>query len=212
MYIPTSYREERPDEMFAFILANPFGAMVTSRDGELFATHLPFVVDRFTGARGTLLGHIARANDHHKDAPAEERALVIFTGPDAYITPRWYPSKAEHGKVVPTWNYVAVHAYGTLRFRRDEAFLRRQLELLTTQHEGAGPGAWKVTDAPDEYVAQQLKAIVGLEVEITALEGKWKMSQNRDDADIDGVVAGLAGERHASAIADLVNARRPKPR
>jgi transcriptional regulator len=208
MYVPKSYREDRPDELFAFIAANPFGALITARAGRMFASHLPFVVDRGAGAQGTLLGHIARANDHHRDAPPSEEALVIFNGPEAYVTPRWYPSKAEHGKVVPTWNYVAVHVYGTLRFTSDESFLRRQLELLTTEHEGAAPDAWRVTDAPDAWVAQQMKAIVGLELRITAIEGKWKMSQNRDAADIDGVIAGLPADKQA--VAELVRQRRPR--
>src|SRR6202000_3250039 len=124
-------------------------------------------------------------------------ALVIFSGPDAYVTPRWYATKQETGRVVPTWNYVAVHAYGALRFHDDPAFLRDHLERLTQRHESGKPNAWHVSDAPDDYIAQQMKAIVGVTIEIERLEGKWKMSQNRTDADIAGVVEGLGGSAEA---------------
>jgi transcriptional regulator len=214
MYIPASYAEGRPEVVLDFIEAHPLGALVTSSSGELYATHLPFLVDRTRGDFGTLQGHLARANPHRRLAQAPEEggeALVIFTGPDAYITPSWYPTKADHGRVVPTWNYVAVHVYGTLRFTDDPVFLRQLVEALTARHEQAQPKPWQVSDAPAGYVEQQLKAIVGVEMTITRLEGKWKMSQNRSSADIDGVVRGLgesavAGDR---TVADIVAARRP---
>ena len=138
---------------------------------------------------------------------------MIFTGPDAYITPEWYATKRETGRVVPTWNYVAVHAYGTLRFHDDAEFLRAHLERLTNRHEGGGGGAWHVGDAPADYVAQQMKAIVGITIQIERLEGKWKMSQNRSDADIAGVINGLnaSGSARDQEVASLVAARRPKP-
>jgi transcriptional regulator len=214
MYIPSSFAERRPEDVFEFVEAHSLGALVTtSPSGELFATHLPWLVDRTRGEHGTLRGHIARANPHHRSphAGSDGEALVIFSGHDAYVRPGWYASKAEHGRVVPTWNYVAVHAYGTLRFIDDPAVLRDLVESLTARHESARPTPWHLSDAPEEYVQKQLKAIVGVELSITRLEGKWKMSQNRSGADIDGVVRGLGESPVASdrAVADIVAARRP---
>jgi transcriptional regulator len=211
MYIPPSNAEQRPEVMLAFIEAHPFGALVTASAQGLFATHLPLVLDRDRGPHGTLTGHVARANPHHRQPPETGEALVIFQGPDAYITPAWYPAKAEHGRVVPTWNYVAVHAHGRLRFIDDTDFLRRQIDALTQRAESARAEPWAVSDAPAEYVEQQMRAIVGVEIEITRLEGKWKMSQNRSDADIDGVVHGLGASASAGdrAVAEIVEARRP---
>lgn len=214
MYIPASNAENDPEVMLGFMQAHPLGALVTSGAEGLFATHLPLLVDRTRGPHGTLQGHIARANRHHRYADAEAEALVIFTGPDAYITPAWYASKAEHGKVVPTWNYVAVHAYGTLRFVDDPAFLRPHLEALTARHEAGREREWSLSDAPAEYIGQLERAIVGVEITITRLEGKWKMSQNRPGADIDGVVGGLADSpgHMDRLVAEIVEARRPDPR
>src|SRR5215217_8868196 len=173
MYIPSLNAESRPEVIFDFIEAHSLGALVTSSpSGDLFATHLPWLVDRTRGEHGTLRGHIARANPHHRSPRAEGagEALVIFSGDDAYVRPGWYASKAEHGRVVPTWNYVAVHAYGTLRFIDDPDFLLRHLEALTSRHESPRPAPWSLSDAPGEYVAQQMKAIVGIELTITRLE------------------------------------------
>ena len=211
VYIPPSNAEERPEVMLDFIDAHPLGALVTASAGGLFATHLPLVLDRARGAHGTLEGHVARANPHHRQAPAAGEALVIFTGPDAYVTPSWYAAKAEHGRVVPTWNYVAVHVHGVLRFVEERAFLRRHLERLTARHEAGREAPWAIDDAPAEYVGQLERAVVGVELTITRLEGKWKMSQNRPAADIDGVVRGLASSPDAGdrAVAEIVAARRP---
>jgi transcriptional regulator len=211
MYIPSSNAEHRPDVMFDFIEAHPLGALVTASAEGLFATHLPLLVDRTRGPSGVLEGHVARANPHHRRLPLTAEAMVIFAGPEAYVTPAWYASKAEHGKVVPTWNYVAVHAYGTLRFVEDAEWLHAHLGRLTQRHEGAREAPWSMADAPADYIAQLARAIVGVELTITRLEGKWKMSQNRPGADIDGVVRGLgespsAGDR---AVAEIVAARRP---
>jgi transcriptional regulator len=210
MYIPSANAEHRPEVMLDFIDAHPLGVLVTASDAGLFATHLPLVLDRTRGAHGVLEGHVARANPHHSRASTE--ALVIFAGPDAYITPTWYAAKAEHGKVVPTWNYVAVHVYAELRFVDDRAFLRRHLEALVKRHEGRRDPAWAITDAPEDYIERQQSAIVGVELTVTRLEGKWKMSQNRSDADIDGVVSGLAQSRDATerAVAEIVAERRPR--
>lgn len=214
MYIPPSFAERDLPTLHAFIEAHPFAVLVSASatDG-LFATHLPVVLDRDAGAHGTLMGHLARANAHsrHLAAGAGE-AMLIFTGPDAYITPEWYPAKRDHGRVVPTWNYVAVHAYGTVRLRAEPAFLRAHLEALTARHEAGRARPWAVSDAPAEFIAQQMQAIVGLELEITRLEGKWKMSQNRSGADIAGVIEGLSTSDapRDREVAALVAARRPR--
>ena len=136
---------------------------------------------------------------------------MLFSGPDAYITPNWYPVKAEHGRVVPTWNYVAVHAFGTAVLRDAPEFLHAHLETLVARHEAARSMGWKVSDAPEDFIAQQVRAIVGLEIQIDRLEGKWKMSQNRSAADVDGVIAGLgaSGLPADRVVADIVAERRP---
>jgi transcriptional regulator len=215
MYIPHANAEHRPETMLHFIEARAFGALVTASPSDgLFATHLPLVLDRTRGEHGILEGHVARGNPHHRHALSAGEALVIFQGADAYVTPSWYAAKAEHGRVVPTWNYVAVHAYGTLRFVDDVGFLTRHLEALTSRHESGREQPWSPADAPADYIAQLQRGIVGVELTITRLEGKWKMSQNRSDADIDGVVRGLAashvdGDRQVAAI---VEERRPASR
>jgi transcriptional regulator len=217
MYIPASYREDDLPTLHAFLDAHPLAALVTAVDGpaSLFATHLPLLLDRSAGPLGTLRGHLARANPHARQlAAGAVPALVLFSGPDAYITPNWYPLKAEHGRVVPTWNYVAVHAFGTAVLRDDLEFLRSHLEALTARHEAARAMGWKVSDAPADFIAQQARAIVGLEIQIDRLEGKWKMSQNRSAADIDGVIAGLgaSGSPADRLVADIVAERRPDDR
>ena len=213
MYIPATNAEHRPEVMLDFIEAHPLGALVTATTEGLFATHLPLVLDRAAGEFGTLRGHVARANAHHRLEPTSAAALVIFTGPDAYVTPAWYASKAEHGKVVPTWNYVAVHAHATLRWIEDRDWLDAHLRALTAAHEGRRAHPWAIEDAPPEYIAAQQRAIVGVELAITRLEGKWKMSQNRPAADIDGVGHGLGASSDATerAVAAIVEARRPRP-
>jgi transcriptional regulator len=212
MYLPNSFAERDLPTLFAFMEAHPLATLVTTSTAGLFATHLPLILDRAAGSAGTLFGHVARANPHsrHVTEGAPE-ALVIFTGPDAYITPEWYHTKQETGRVVPTWNYIAVHVYGRLQLRDDPAFLRPHLERLTREHEHGRPTPWQVSDAPADYIDQQLKAIVGVELEITRVEGKWKMSQNRSAADIDGVIRGL-GESEAiqdQTVAAIVRERRP---
>lgn len=218
MYIPRSHAEDRPDELAAFVAANPLGTLVTATPaGELYASHLPFVFHAAAGEHGVLEAHLARANRHHELPRGGGDALVVFTGPDAHITPNWYVEKTTHGRVVPTWNYIAVHAYGTLRFIEDEAWLREHLKRLVDRHEGeraatGGGVPWRVEDAPSEFITQQLKAIVGVEIRVTRLEGKWKMSQNRSAESIDGVIAGLTASPKATdhEVAAIVAARRPR--
>lgn len=212
MYNPSSFAEHDVSVMHAFIEAYPLGALVTASASGLFATHLPLALDRGRGQYGTLQGHIARANPHHELAGDGSEALVLFTGVDSYVTPSFYPSKTKHGKVVPTWNYVAVHAHGTLRFVREPEALKRHLAQLTARHEAGRPRPWSIDDAPEGYVDKQLAAIVGVELEITRLDGKWKMSQNRAAEDVEGVIEGLGASEDARQreVADVVRARRPE--
>lgn len=212
MYLPVKFAEADRAVMHEFITAHPFGTLVTgSPTHGLYATHLPLLLDTGRGPQGTLHGHIARANPHHLKATDTTRALVVFTGVDAYITPNWYATKAEHGKVVPTWNYVAVHVTGTVRFIDDKDAMMRHLDTLTNTHEATQAHPWAMSDAPADYVEQLAKAVIGIEIEITALEGKWKMSQNRPDADIDGVIDGLRASSSPTdhAVAAHVAQRRP---
>ena len=221
MYVPRTNAEDRPEVLAAFMRAHSLAALVSvGPAGELWATHLPIVYDLSRGAHGTIEGHVARANPHHElvraaaelasDGAARE-SLAIFTGPDAYVTPAWYPGKAEHGREVPTWNYVAVHAYGTLRLRDDPEWLLAHVTRLTEQSEAGRPEPWAVSDAPADYVARMLRAIVGFEMEVTRIEARWKMSQNRTPEEIDGVVAGLeaSGRPADRVVAAIVEARRP---
>jgi transcriptional regulator len=215
MYLPSSFAERDLPTLFAFMEAHPLATLVTNSPTGLFATHLPLVLDRAAGPNGTLFGHVARANPHARHATeGATEALVIFTGPDAYITPEWYATKHETGRVVPTWNYIAVHAYGLLRLHDDPSFLRPHLERLTRQHEGGRPKPWQMSDAPADYIEQQLKAIVGVELEISRVEGKWKMSQNRVAADVDGVIQGLSESEATQdrTVAAIVRERRPTKR
>ena len=216
MYIPPTHAETDEDTIFAFLAAHPFGALVTvAEDGELVATHLPWLVHRDRGPNGVLEGHIAKANREHQLArdngtDRSSEALVIFTGPNAYISPSWYPSKAEHGKVVPTWNYVAVHVYGRVHFTSDREFLARHLEHLVTRHEGGRSTPWTIGDAPRDYIERQMSAIVGVELSISRIEGKWKMSQNRPPADVDAVIEKLRESPSAQdrAVGEIVAMRK----
>ena len=191
MYNPPHFREERPEVLHQAIRDIAFATLVTEGQGGIEANHLPFLLD---ATRGVLRGHVARANPVWKEARTTREALVIFLGPDAYVTPSWYATKAATGKVVPTWNYLTVHARGRLEFFDDAARLHRLVTDLTERHEAARAQPWAVTDAPSGYIDTMLKAIVGVELTITQLEGKYKLSQNRDAADRDGVRAGLAAE------------------
>ena len=222
MYVPRTNAEDRPEVLAAFMRTHPLATLVSvGPGGELWATHLPMVYDVARGPYGTLEGHVARANPHHElvraaaaQAPdgTPRESLVIFTGPEAYVSPAWYPSKAEHGRVVPTWNYIAVHAYGTLQLREDPAWLFAHVTRLTDQIEAGRTARWAVSDAPPDFIARELRAIVGFEMELTRIDARWKMSQNRTPADINGVVEGLrASERPMDQeVAAIVEERRRK--
>jgi transcriptional regulator len=209
MYTPPAFREDDPAVLRQMMREARLSTLVTATAEGLVATPLPLLLDETEGASGTLYGHMARANPQWKLSPSGE-ALVIFSGPDAYITPSRYASKREHGKVVPTWNYIAVHAYGPVEFFEDEARLRDVVTRLTNLHEKPRAEAWAVTDAPEAFVKAQLRGIVGLRVPITRIEGKRKMSQNRPEADRDGVAAGLAAsdresDRHVAGMIPTIS-------
>lgn len=189
--------------MHALIRAHPLGTLITAGPGGLIANLVPFtLVDG--GDRGTLRAHVARANDQVEPLRAGAETLVLFQGPEAYITPSWYPVKKEHGRVVPTWNYVVVQARGKPRVIEDPAWLRAQLSELTSRQEAPRPDPWKIADAPEEYIEAQIKAIIGIEIPILKIEGKWKVSQNRSAADRQGVCQGLREDGGNEAMARLV--------
>jgi transcriptional regulator len=201
MYLPASFKEERVAVLHDAIRNIKLGTLVTLGSEGFEASPLPMLIDPETGPFGTLIGHLARANPQWKRAAAEPEALVTFLGPNGYVTPSWYKTKRETGKVVPTWNYITVHAYGTPRFIQDRDELLDIVTRLTTRHESARKDPWAVTDAPADYIDGMLKAIVGIALPITRLEGKWKLSQNRNPADIAGVREGTAAEPGDDAAA-----------
>jgi transcriptional regulator len=191
MYIPRANEEKRIPVMQALIVSQPLGALVTLGASGLFASHVPMVLEDDGSQFGVLRCHISRANTQWRDFVPTVDALAIFAGHQHYISPTWYPGTKEHGKEVPTWNYIVVHAYGPLKVIEDENWLLTNVEKLTNIHEARSPVPWKVSDAPEEFIRTQLKGIVGLELSIQRLEGKWKVSQNRTEKDRNGVVEGL---------------------
>jgi transcriptional regulator len=194
MYQPNHFRVDDVGRMHALMRGRPFATLVSAGSAGLYASHLPTVLKEGP-SYGVIECHLARANPHCRDLAEAGEALMIFQGPDGYITPNWYPSKAQHGKVVPTWNYAVVHAYGRTQVMDDEAWLRRHVSELTAQQEKSEPRPWALTDAPKAYVDAMLRGIVGFRFAISRLEGKWKMSQNREMQDREGVVKGLDRRR-----------------
>lgn len=184
MYVPAHFEEPRIEALYDLIAKNPFGILVTNGRNGLDANHIPFDLNRSQGERGMLQCHVARANTVWQDIATGAEVLVVFRAADAYISPQWYPSKQEFHKQVPSWNYLVAHAYGRVTIRDDERFVRGNVARLTRTHEASLPVPWKMTDAPKEYIDAMLKAIVGLEIEITRLVGKAKLSQNKDVRDI----------------------------
>jgi len=201
VYVPAHFAA--PEDALAQLLAAPGAVdLISSTPSGLTATTLPMLFDPQTS---TLTGHLARNNPQWRESVGE--VLVIVRGPDAYVSPSWYATKAEHGRVVPTWDYVLAHVHGELVVHSDTNWLAAHVARLTEAHEGMRAQPWAVTDAPERFVAGQLRAIVGVEVRISRVEAKWKLSQNRSDADVDGVVAGLTADGE-TATADAVQAAR----
>ena len=205
MYRPDEFRVEDVARMHALMRARPFASLISNGSIGLYASHLPTVL-KDEDSYGVIECHLARANPHWKDVASGNEALMIFQGPESYITPNWYPSKAEHGKVVPTWNYAVVHAYGRAEMMENKDWLRRHVGELTAQQEQAQARPWALSDAPQPYVDAMLRGIVGFRFVITQIEGKWKMSQNRELNDQLGVTKGLdqRAEGDDLEIADLI--------
>ncbi len=210
MYIPRFNLETRLDVIHNLIESHPLATLVTMSSSGLVATHLPLVLHRAEGPNGTLRGHISRANSQWHDLNSSVQALAIFHGPEHYITPNWYPEKAENGKVVPTWNYAVVHAYGPITLMEDPAWLLTHLHSLVAQHESTFPQPWKISDAPEDYIASQLRGIIGIELPIHRLEGKWKVSQNKSERTLRAIERGLEELRTPESLAmrDLVSGKR----
>jgi transcriptional regulator len=210
MYEVAAFRETRVEVMQALIRAHPLATLVSVSGGVAEANHLPLLVAPDPAPKGSLRGHVARANPLWRQLP-EGEVLAVFQGPQAYVTPSWYPSKREHGKVVPTWNYAVVHVRGPLVVHEDREWLRDLVSRLTLSQEAGRSQPWGVGDAPAEYIDRMLEAIVGIEIPVTSIEGKWKVSQNRVQADRDGVAAGLRGrgDAEAQSMARLVDGERP---
>ncbi len=206
MYQPPHFRETDLARQHALIRQHPFGMLVTDGAGGLMANGIPFLIDPEGSEFGTLRGHLARANMQWRDCLGGCQALVIFQGPEHYVTPSWYATKRETAKVVPTWNYAMVQARGTATAIEDPAWLHRQIRGLTDMMEARRAEPWAVDDAPADFLASQVKGIVGIEIVLTAIDGKWKASQNRNESDRAGVVEGLSeiGSGEAEAMAALV--------
>jgi len=199
MYRPPHFREDRIEVLHAAIRAHPLATLVTAGAEGLEANHIPFLIEEGRPF-GVLRGHLSRANAQLAALRAGAPALVVFQGPQAYVSPSWYETKVESHKVVPTWNYVAVHCWGTPRVIDDAAWLRSQIGRLTRAQEDGRAEPWAVEDAPEDFIAAQIKGIAGLEIPIARIEGKWKASQNRSDADRAGVAAGLGDHPMAGLV------------
>jgi transcriptional regulator len=208
MFQPNIFREDRVEVMHALMRERPFATLVSLQEDGLCADHVPLVLHADGDGLGCLRGHVAVKNPLGRCADPRD-VLVVFQGPQTYVTPKWYPSKKEHQKVVPTWNYAVVHARGVLRLRTDAAWLLEHLHALTDRNEAARAEPWAVTDAPEDFIERQLRALLGFEIEITELSGVWKVSQNKNERDRDGVIAGLGAEGTAETaeMARLVSSR-----
>jgi transcriptional regulator len=200
MYLPPAFREERLEILHALIRAHPLATLITAGPCGLIANLVPFCLVE-GGEKGILRAHIAKANDQVEALGAGAETLAVFHGPESYITPSWYASKREHGRVVPTWNYVVVQVRGTPRVIDDPAWVRAQIEELTSAQESRRPAPWKVTDAPEPFISGQINAIIGVEIPVLSIDGKWKVSQNRSAADRQSVQKGLLEEGNAEMAA-----------
>jgi len=209
MYVPAHFREESVPVLHEAMRRIAFGTLVTWGTEGLEANHVPMLAEAEPAPLGTLRGHLARGNPQWRRLRPDAQALVTFVGPDAYVAPSWYPSKGETGKAVPTWNYIAVHAYGRLEIVTDATALRAHVARLSATHEAGRVEPWSIDDAPADYVEGMLKGIVGFVLTIERMEGKWKLSQNRTEADVAGVRAGLAADGGDArlAVAGLMGAK-----
>jgi len=201
MFVPRQFEEKRAEVMHALMRAHPLGTLVTVGSSGLNANHIPFEIDPAQGEFGTLRAHVARANPFWKDCAPDVESLVVFQGAQCYVSPSWYPTKEVDGRAVPTWNYMVAHAYGPLGVIDDAAWVRAQLERLSERHEAGRPHPWRVDDAPAEYIDKLLKAIVGIEIPISRLVGKWKVSQNQPAENRTGVEQGLREQGGDVALA-----------
>ena len=206
MYTPTQFEESRPELLQGLMERYPLAVVVAATATGIQANHIPLIFEASNRPLGMLKGHIARANSLWRDLEVGAEVLAIFQGASHYISPNWYPAKRAHGKVVPTWNYTVVHARGRIVWVQDAAWLRRFLDTLTERHERRYEFPWRVSDAPADYIDQMLAAIVGFEIAIESLTGKWKLSQNRSAADREGVVTALsvAADAASHEMATLV--------
>lgn len=209
MYLPSHFEETRIDVLHELVRQYPLGSLVTLGAKGLNANHIPFELDAAPAPYGTLRGHVARANPVWRDYDPAFEALVIFHGPQVYISPSWYETKKETGEVVPTYNYAVVHAYGRLRIVEDRAWLRGLVARLTERFEGGRAAPWQVSDAPQDFIDKQLGAIVGIEIEVSKMLGKWKASQNRPATDRAGVAEalGAAADADSLAMAQMIKER-----
>lgn len=191
MYLPEMFAESRRDELFRLMREHPLGMLVTHTASGLEANHLPFLLDEERGTTGVLIAHVARANPVWREVSDGAEVLVVFRGAQGYISPNWYLSKQETHRHVPTWNYEVVHAHGRIHVRDDEKFVRGVVARLTRANEAGEPRPWKMTDAPEDYIAEHLRHIVGIEIELTRVAGKRKLSQNREPRDFESTLNAL---------------------
>ena len=208
MYLPTHFKQENLPELFDLIEKNPLGSLMVIYDGEIEANHIPFELDRSAGKSGLLRGHIAKANPLLNVLEQSQSAYVIFHAEQSYISPNWYPGKFEHHREVPTWNYRVVHVKGTIRKIDDEKYLRGILARLTRQHEAPQALPWKMGDAPNDFIEEQLEKIVAIEIEISSIIGKFKVSQNRSKVDAENVAHAL--EKHHPEMSGTIRKYYPK--
>ena len=201
MYIQTQFEESRPGVLHDLMRAQPLATFIVVQDGEIVVNHMPLFVSSDEGKYGVLRGHLPIANSIWQSFDGTTTAVAVFQGPSSYITPSWYPSKHQHGKAVPTWNYVVAHAQGRPKAIHDPTWLLNHLNELTNKQESTQRLPWKVSDAPKDYTDKMLGRIVGVEMPISSLQGKWKVSQNRSEADRLGIVAGLRNQGDENSLA-----------
>ena len=208
MYLPKHFEETRPERLHGFITAHPLGLLITHDSRGVVANPIPFLLQPARGAKGTLIGHVARANPVWREAAGATQAVVVFQGAQGYISPGWYPAKQEHGKVVPTWNYSTVQVRGPLQVHDTPDAVRAVVHALTTHHEAGQRAPWAMADAPADYIETMLGAIVMIEVPVVELVGKFKLGQNRGTADRVGMEDGLTDRGNTALAADMLALRK----